>query len=317
MAVLIYVETISMNIKSHAHSEQRALKLSLYGVVFFVVLAIAFAVLTKSDAILFDGIFSLIAFCTSLLTLKVAHLAERPDDEQFHFGYTAMEPTLNLFKSLIIIVTCVFALVSAVNRLLAGGNHAEYGIAVIYGAVATVGCFSVAWLMYRSGQDYRSDLVQVEAKTWLVDGILSGSILLGFVAAWWLEDSQWSQFAPLVDPVLLIALVLLALPIPASIMFDSLKEVIAMAPPEDVVNEIEGRLLQTLRDVRTEHVELRVSKRGRVTYVLVHVVVAEDFRVTEISELDSIRKACEMRMKAWNSHIVLDMLFIRDKELAG
>jgi len=302
---------------SFAHNEQRALKFSLYGVMMFVVLAIGFAVLTKSDAILFDGIFSLIAFCTALLTLKVAHLAERPDDDQFHFGYTAMEPTLNLFKSLIIIVACVFALVGAVNRLLAGGNPAAYGMAVVYGIVATSGCFTISWLMYRSSQDYRSDLVRVEAKTWLIDGLLSGSVMLGFIAAWWLEGSQWARLAPLVDPVLLIAVVLLALPIPTKIMFDSLKEVVAMAPPEHVLNEIESRLLQTLREVKTEHVELRVSKRGRVTYLLVHVVVAEDFRVTEISELDSIRKACELGMKAWNPRILVDMLFIRDKKLAG
>ena len=69
---------------------------------FFVVLALGFALVTGSDAILFDGIYSLIALCVALLTLKVARLAQRPDDDNFHFGYTAMEPTLNLFKALFI-----------------------------------------------------------------------------------------------------------------------------------------------------------------------------------------------------------------------
>ena len=302
---------------SYAHKEQRTLKFSLYGVIFFVLLAISFAILTKSDAILFDGIFSLIAFCTALLTLKVAHLAARPDDEQFHFGYSAMEPALNLFKSLIIIVTCVFAMVGAVNRLLAGGNPAEYGLAVVYGVLATAGCFTVAWLLHRSSKDYRSDLVQVEVKTWIVDGLLSGSVLLGFLAAWWLDGSPWSHLAPLVDPALLITLVLLALPIPAKIMFASFKEVVAMAPPDHVVDDIEARLLQTLSHINSEHVELRVSKRGRVTYLLVHVVVAEDFVVNGISELDAIRKASEAALKEWDPSILLDMLFIRDIQLAG
>jgi cation diffusion facilitator family transporter len=306
-----------MTTHHHAHNEQRALKFSLYGVLFFVVLAIAFAILTKSDAILFDGVFSLIGFCMALVTLKVARLAERPDDDQFHFGYTAMEPTLNLFKSLIVITTCVFALVGAVNRLLAGGNPAEYGIAVIYGVIATAGCFTVAWLMYRSSQDYRSDLVQVEAKTWFVDGLLSASVLIGFIVAWLVQQSSWAHLAPLVDPLLLIVLVVLALPIPGKIMWDSLKEVIAMAPPEHVVQDIEDRLLDALQAVDTEHVELRVSKRGRVTYLLVHVIVGDDFIVSDISELDSIRRHCEVKLKGWNHQIMVDMLFIRDGELAG
>ena len=173
--------------KNHRIGETRALKISLYSVLLFVFLGIGFAIASNSDAILFDGVYSLIAFCMTLLTLKVSSLADRPDDEQFHFGYTAMEPTLNLFKSLIVIVTCLFALVGAINRLLAGGNPAEYGLAVIYGVIATTGCFSVSWFMYRSSQGARSDLLGVEAKSWLVDGLLSGTVLLGFVIAWLIE----------------------------------------------------------------------------------------------------------------------------------
>ena len=306
-----------MTTHHHAHNEQRALKFSLFGILFFVLLAIGFALLTKSDAILFDGIFSLIAFCTTLVTMKVARLAERPDDDQFHFGYNAMEPTLNLFKSLIVIVTCVFALVEAVNRLMAGGNPAAYGWAMVYGAFATSGCFIVAWLMYRSSRDHRSDLVSVEAKTWFVDGLLSGSVLLGFITAWLLEQSDSAHLAPLVDPILLITIVLLALPVPGKIMLDSFREVIAMAPPEHIVDEIEERLLQALAQVDAGHVELRVSKRGRVTYLLVHVVVGERFVVKDIAELDSIRKHCETSLKIWNPQILMDMLFVRDPQLAG
>ena len=129
--------------------------------------------------------------------------------------------------------------------------------------------------------------------------------------------TPWADKAPLVDPILLITLVLLALPIPGKIMFDSLKEVVGMAPQEHLVDEIEYRLLASLKAVATEHVELRVSKRGRVTYVLVHVVVAENFLVANIAELDAIRNQSESELKGWNSDIFMDMLFIRDARLAG
>lgn len=171
--------------------------------------------------------------------------------------------------------------------------------------------------MHRTNLDNRSDLVRVEAKTWFVDGLLSGSVLLGFVFAWWLDQSPWPQYAPLVDPILLITLVLFALPIPAGILFDSLREVIAMAPPEYVVDEIEQRLLQTLADVDYEDVELRVSKRGRDTYLLVHVIVSDGFSMQSIKELDSVRHNTERQLKAWRSEILIDMLFIRDRALAS
>lgn len=305
-----------MAINFHLLDEQGVLKLSLIAAVVFVLTALGFALLTGSDSILFDGIYSLISFFMTLLTLKVANLVARPDDDRFHFGYTAIEPTLNLFKSLIVIVTCVFAVFGAFNRLHDGGHSAQYGLAVVYGALATTGCFSVAWVMKKRSQHFISDLVGVEAKTWFVDGLLSGSILLGFLGAWWLEHSYLSEYATQVDPILLIVLGLAVLPIPGKIMIDSLKEVINQAPPQTVVYEIEQRLKKSLIDVSYDHVELRVSKRGRDLYLLVHVVVSESFGHETIIQLDAIRRNSKLVMKQWNPAIIMDMLFVKDPLLA-
>ncbi len=305
-----------MTKESRAAAEQRTLKLSLYGMLFFVVVSLVFALLTRSDAILFDGIYSFIGLCMVMLTFKVARLAERPDDEQFHFGYNAMEPTLNLFKSLIVMVTSIFALTGAVNRLLAGGNQTEYGLAVIYGLIATAGCFIIAWILHRNAEKAQSDLVKVESKTWLVDGLLSASVLAGFVIAWLLSRSDLSQYAPLVDPMLLILIVLLAIPIPGKIFLASLREVVGMAPPDHFVEEIEGKLLSALKDVDKKKVELRVNKRGRSTYLLVHVVVAEKFAFNDIDDLDRIRLATANYLQQSMPDLVMDMLFVRNPELA-
>ena len=302
--------------KSRVQQERRALRFALYGTLLFVALALGFALLTNSDAILFDGIYSLIAFSMSLLTLKVARLAERPDDDVFHFGYTSMEPTLNLFKSLLILVACVYAGVEATKRLLVGGNPAEYGLAVFYGAASTIGCFSVAWLMARASRQHRSDLVAVEAKTWLVDGMLSCAVFLGFVGAWWLDSSPWPHYAPLVDPILLITIVVLALPVPLGILRDSLREILWMAPSVPLVDEMEKHLLDSLAGVDFDHVELRTTKRGRNTYVLVHVVVNDNFSIDSIADLDAIRNRSEAALKAWKPEIVIDMLFVKDPRLA-
>jgi predicted Co/Zn/Cd cation transporter (cation efflux family) len=54
----------------------------------------------------------------TLLTLKVAKLVVRPSVRRFHFGHTATKPTLSLFKSLIVSVTCVFAVFVTIYRQL-------------------------------------------------------------------------------------------------------------------------------------------------------------------------------------------------------
>lgn len=306
-----------MAIGFHEIQEKRLLKVSFYMAGLFVLVALGFALVTHSGAILFDGIYSLIAFFMALLTLKVANLVQLPDDDRFHFGYTAIEPTLNLFKSLIIIATCLYAVIGSINSLITGGNSAEYGLAMIYGAFATAGCFAVSGYMTYKGKNLRSDLVGVDAHTWFVDGVLSASILLGFALAYFIEQTSFASYAPFIDPILLVLLGTAILPIPVKIMLDSLKEVIHKAPPEAVTAVIEKKLKQTLTSVPYEHIEVRISKSGRDLYLLVHIIVDESFSVATISELDDIRKSCEAAMREWDPSIIMDILFIKDPALAG
>ncbi len=298
---------MSKNIEEH-----KTLKLSLFGSGAFVVLALVFALLTHSDSILFDGVYSLISFSMALLTLKVAKLVERPDDDVFHFGYSAIEPTLNLFKSLIIIATCVYAVFGAINQLSSGGNPTKYGLATIYGFISTAGCFLVSWIMFKRSKNYNSDLVRVDAKTWLVDGVLSGAILIGFLSAWWLVNSPWPEWAKIVDPVILIVLGLSALPIPMKVMLDSLKEVIHKAPTSGIVEEIEKHLIRSLNQVKYEKIEIRVSKRGRGVYLLAHIIVTDEFKCSSIDDLDEIRRHSHAVLKELYPSITVDLVFVKD-----
>ena len=68
------------------------------------------------------------------MTYKVAKLIKRPDDERFHFGYAHFAPQLNLIKALLMITLCVFALASALNSVLEGGN--EFDIRIKRGRAA-------------------------------------------------------------------------------------------------------------------------------------------------------------------------------------
>ncbi|NMH59331.1 cation diffusion facilitator family transporter [Alteromonas ponticola] len=305
-----------MAIGFHELKEKQLLRMSLYVAFLFVVVSIGFAIVTSSSAILFDGVYSMIAFFMALLTLKVANLVQRPDDDRFHFGYTAIEPTLNLFKSLIIISICLYAFFSSLLTLLEGGNPSEYDIAIVYGVFATIGCFGVSFYMRHYGKNLRSDLVMVDAHTWFVDGVLSASILIGFILAYTLNLHGYTRLALYVDPLLLMILGLAMLPIPFKILLASLNEVINKAPPEAVTAVIEKKLAKSLTSVPYKHVEVRISKQGRDLYMLVHIIVDKSFSIATIGELDVIRKACEHDLREWDPSIMMDILFIQDPKLA-
>jgi cation diffusion facilitator family transporter len=307
------MKTPELNRMNHAKVEQRALKISMFSTIFFVVLGLSFAFLTHSNSILFDGIFSLIAFSIGILTLKVAQYAERPDDDTFHYGYSQFEPLINVFKSLFVLAACAFALFSAVQSLLVGGNSMEFGFAVIYGIIATTGCYVIGFYLRYVAKKINSGLLRVDAMEWLIDGTLSFGILIGFVIAYFLQQTIWYGFTPYIDPVLLIIIITIALPFPLKILFDNTREVISMAPPEPVVDEIEHQLNQATRDIPLDDYDFRVSKKGRNTFLRVYLMVSDDFHFNTVADLDGIREKIDDHMIDYNPEITMDIMFIKDK----
>ena len=51
-------------------------------------------------------------------------------------------------------------------------------------------------------------------------------------------------------------------------------------------------------------------------YLLVHIIVDDAFSIATISDLDEIRLKCEAEMREWDPSIIMDILFIKDPELA-
>ncbi len=297
----------------NAQIEQQALRLSMFSIIAFVFLSLGSAFITHSGSILFDGVYSLISFGIAFLTLKVSQLAVKPDDDTFHFGYTHLEPLINVFKSLFVVAACIYAAYGAGKSLFTGGNPISMEIPVIYAAIAAGGSFCIALYLMKKAKQCRSGLLQVEAVEWAVDALLSFGILLGFTIALFLQQSQWSYLVPYVDPGLLIIIAVVALPVPIKILFSNIREVLYMAPPALFVNELEKQLDDATHDIPLDDYEFRVVKQGRNTFVLVHLMVADDFHFTTVADLDRIREKIDARIINFNPEIVMEILFIKDR----
>ena len=89
--------------------ERRALIVSIIGALVMAGLGIGFSLYTQSNAILLDGLFSLIGFAFGLVALRVARLVQQPDDTHYQFGYGSFEPLFNLIKGIVIgqTIACV------------------------------------------------------------------------------------------------------------------------------------------------------------------------------------------------------------------
>lgn len=295
------------------NKENYALKLSVAGSVFMTVLGIGFAILTRSEAILLDGLFNLITFVMSLLTLKVATLIQKGESANFQFGYYGFEPLLNAIKGFIILILCIFA-VSSVEALLQGGRQLQVGSAVIYAIIATLVCFIVAFSLKHYSKQQHSPLVDIDAFNWMVNGVISGGVALTFVIAFFLQNTAWSHFVPYVDPVLVCLLVLAVIKLPFQTIWDSVKQLLFASPESQLEQECRKRIQSLLHHELFEQSQIRMALMGRVFHVLVHVLVPESHQANQIHRSDQIRKKLFSSIDDLHPGLVLDVVFTGDAQ---
>jgi cation diffusion facilitator family transporter len=300
----------------HELLEKRGLWLSIIGALFMAGLGIGFALLTSSNAVLLDGLFSLIGFAIGLVSLRVATLVRRPDDELYHFGYAAYEPMLNLTKGLLMAFVTIFALVSAVEVALHGGRQIQAGWASVYAWIAAAGCFTIAIRQRMLSRRTASPLLAVDSKNWLIDGLMSVAVGIAFLVAVFLVDTSYAYLLPYADPAVVIILVVLSLPIPFKIIRDNWNQMLGRAPDEALQQKARAAVARVLEASEEYDTKIRMDQLGRLTYLQLYVVV-KGSQDPDVSRLDRCRAAVYDALKDDFDNLALDVIFTHDPRWIG
>ena len=115
--------------------EQGTLKFSIALTVCLGVLGVASGLVTGSQAIIFDGMFSFVDVLPTIVSLLVVKLIARGASQRFQFGYWHLEPLVGVLRDSILTVACIYAAVDAINALSSGGHEVEYGLAAWWAGI--------------------------------------------------------------------------------------------------------------------------------------------------------------------------------------
>jgi cation diffusion facilitator family transporter len=300
---------------SDASPERRALRLSAGGNVFFALLGLGFGWYTGSEAILLDGYFSLVSFGMALVTLRVARLVLRPEDESFHFGYFGFEPLVNVAKGLLILGVCAIAFVSAVGAVLHGGRPIGVGAAVVYSVLATAGAATMTFLQARAARRTGSALLEVDAANWRIDAIMSLVVTAAFGLTLALQRSPWSAGVPYVDPGLVIVLVLAVVWTPMRVVVDGLADLLLAAPRREEQDVVRRRCREVLGRHPVARSHFRMLRVGRASHVVAHVVVEPELATAGVERLDEIRRELVGALAEIDPPWTIDAVFVADEAL--
>lgn len=296
--------------------EQRALLISSYGALALAVLGISFALISGSEAILLDGVFSGLGFFMALMTLYVSRLVRRPDDDKFQYGYAHFAPLLNVLKSLVMTVLCGFALISAVSTLISGGQPMAVGSAILYALIATMIGTGLFLYLQKVADRTSSVLVALDAKSAKLDMMLSAAVLVSFALGWLALGTAMERYLDYLDPMVVAGLCLVALPVPLKVLWDNGREVLLLAPPPELQQAVKEQIETALEGFPVDDYRIRMLKMGNVIALTLHLKPAEEFQINRVSELDRVRVAIENSLDALDYETGLDVIFVNDMGLS-
>jgi cation diffusion facilitator family transporter len=265
-----------MTISRKISKERMALKLSLAGTVLVASLGIGYGLYVDSNAILLDGMFSLLSMGMTGLSLYTAYLVTKPDDKQFQFGYAHIEPLINVINGLLILITCLFAFISGVNTILDGGHELVLEHALIYAVLSTICCFSIYFVETSIAKSVDSELVKVDSQEWLVDGILSAAILVGFILVLIFDSMGYTRWNAYIDPILVSTLSIAASILPIKVLRRNLKEVLLVAPQNKAQRHVDRTIERLSKAYRFDGYTHHLAKTGRQYDLEINILVKDD-----------------------------------------
>ncbi|RAU17571.1 cation transporter [Nitrincola tibetensis] len=268
----------------------------------FALLGIVWGIVSGSLAILFDGAYSFVSLVLSLLSVTALRWAESPADKTYNFGRILAEPLAIAIKGSVITLVCVVSLVSAIKTIHNGGREVEASLAIVFSLFSLLCCLITWQFLKRSNAQHSSALILAEEKQWLMDSLLSATVLIGFLLSWGLSYTEYSSFAVYVDPVLVLLASLYFIAVPLRMMVQGFNEILLMTPSPSLRHSVH----QAMHGLGIKPFQCKMAKVG--SYLLLEVRIEID----KVEQMQGMQESVEKVL----SHLPLEIkaqLFFQPK----
>ncbi|TDR90123.1 cation diffusion facilitator family transporter [Enterovirga rhinocerotis] len=268
--------------------EQRLLLYSIAVTVIDAALGIAVGLSINSSSIVFDGVYSVVDAAMTALALGVSVLLAKGSTRHFQFGFWHLEPMLVLLNSIVLSLSCGYAFLVALNDLFGGGRTVSFGPGAIYAVGAGIVALVAGIIIGRQARRLGSDLLGIDARNWIVSGVVSVALGISFLLAGVVHGTRFDHLAPYLDPAVLAVLSLALLPLPLRACWRSARDIIQIAP-----GDLDEEVRRLAQDIQQRHgfedFTTYVAKMGRARFVDITFLAGADFGPRPLNFFDGIR----------------------------
>lgn len=252
------------------NTEKKALRFSMYGVIFFVIAEGLMALYTSSQSILMDAFYGAADLIMIIVSIRIVSLLYVPANEKHPFGFSQVETIFLTIKGSMLTAVTVGMILSNIQIIVSGGRRVEFKSIAIFELLAAVMCFVIILILKKMNKKLESPIVKAEADAWTIDTVASVGLTLAFLLPVIIKTPWMESFSPYLDQVVAIILSLLILPVPVKIVIAGLRDLFLLPPDQDTITFIKETGHKILDPYQLEQTEYAVIKTGRKLWISIY-----------------------------------------------
>lgn len=226
-----------------------------------------------SGAIILDAMYSLICMMASIFLILFCQKIEKPANERYHFGYYKFEPAMVALQAVLIITSCLFALIFSLRDILHPSDLHQYlAFAAFFQLFLAAITGALVFLLWLASQKYDSALLKSQVVLWAIDGLESLFLGLAFLVGIWLKKTAYAWFVPYIDPVLVFVLVMMIIREPIKLFKENFADLLDASPRKKIKDQvhvlIESVILQNHLSINLKDIRLRRAGRKLFIYLV-------------------------------------------------
>jgi cation diffusion facilitator family transporter len=270
---------------------------SVAAAVFLTGFKLVVGIMTGSLGIISEALHSALDLVAAGITWFAVRVSDRPADKDHHYGHGKIENLSALIETFLLLITCVWIIYEAINRLTTGETHIQVTawsyIVVVSSIIIDI---SRARALKRVAKKHNSQALEADALHFSTDVWSSSVVLLGLICANFGIHSA--------DSIAALGVALIVIYISFKLGRKAVNMLLDRVPDE-IYDKIR-KLLDDFPEIEHYH-DLKVRASGAEIFAEFNIHVKEDLSIRESHNISNkVERMIQAEIPRCNVHVHME-----------
>jgi cation diffusion facilitator family transporter len=255
--------------------KKRAALLSVVAAIFLTGFKLIIGLLTGSLGILSEALHSALDLVAAVITYFSVRISDLPADKNHNYGHGKIENFSAFIETILLLITCVWIIYEAVDRLTTGKTHIEVNVWSYIVVVSSIFIdINRSRMLYRVAKKHNSQALEADALHFSTDIWSSSVVLLGLICA------QFGFFFADSVAALVVAMIVLYI---SYRLGKKAVDVLLDKAPKDAITNVEN-ILTSYPEIKHYH-SLKIRTAGADTFIKVNIHFDPELNLQQVHEI--------------------------------